>query len=215
MYNNIHNRHFRKLYNIFNHELSLIKEPKILEFGVSDQAMSTEFFLKYCELNSGKLYSIDVNNYKHKFASNNWHFFQSRDDNFDYLENQLPSSFDVIYLDTIHKSSHVEKIFYHYYTKLKVNGYFLIDDISWLPYVKKSEKDQFFMEINNEETFCKILEIFYSNRENFDLEFSFVGTGVAKIKKLNSNFLEKPQNIMTRKYTVLNIIRKIIRSIKS
>ena len=65
---NIHNRHFRKLYNIFNHELSLIKEPKILEFGVSDQAMSTEFFLKYCELNSGKLYSIDVNNYKHKFC---------------------------------------------------------------------------------------------------------------------------------------------------
>jgi hypothetical protein len=71
------------------------------------------------------------------------------------------------------------------------------------------------MEINNQETFFKIIEIFYSNRENFDLEFSFVGTGVAKIKKLNANFLEKPQNIISRKYTGLNIIRKIIRSIKS
>ena len=46
MNKNIHNRHFRKLYNIFNHELSWIEEPQILEFRVSDKGMSMELVLK-------------------------------------------------------------------------------------------------------------------------------------------------------------------------
>ena len=45
------------------------------------------------------------------------------------------------------------------------------------------------MERNNEESFQKILEIFYANTNNFDLNFSFIGTGLAKIEKLNSNDL--------------------------
>jgi hypothetical protein len=65
------------------------------------------------------------------------------------------------------------------------------------------------MERNNEESFQRILEIFYSNRDNFDLEFSFVGTGLAKIRKLNKNTLNKPKNIQSRKYNFINIFRLI------
>jgi hypothetical protein len=209
MYNNFHNRHFRKLYNIFNYEISLIKKPKILEFGVSEQAMSTKFFLKYCELNLGNLYSVDINNYQNKFSSNHWNFLHSRDDNFDFLENKIPQELDIIYLDTIHKADHIEKIFYHYYPKLKIKGYFLIDDISWLPYLKKNEKDHFYMERNNEESFYRLLEIFNMNRDNFDLEFSFIGTGVAKITKLNNNKLIRPNKISNRKYCLKNFLRVI------
>ena len=65
-------------------------------------------------------------------------FIQSRDDNFDYLENKLPKKFDVIYLDSLHEADHVEKILYYYFDKLKIGGLFFIDDTSWLPYIENS-----------------------------------------------------------------------------
>ena len=40
----IPDRHFRKLYNMIYKEIVLIKNPIILEFGVSQKAMSTDFF---------------------------------------------------------------------------------------------------------------------------------------------------------------------------
>ena len=35
-------------------------------------------------------------------------------------------------------------------------------------------------EINNYETFIKLLEIYYNNRSNFNLDFNFEGTGMCK-----------------------------------
>lgn len=204
------NRHFRKLYNMIYKEISQIKSPIILEFGVSENAMSTEFFLEYCKLNNGMLYSVDINDYSKKFNSAHWNFIQTRDDNFLKIENIIKdNSFNIIYLDTLHKANHIEKIFYHYYPKLREKGFFLIDDTSWLPYIKKAEKDHFHMERNNEESFNRILEIFNFNRDNFDLEFSFTGTGAAKITKLNNNDLIKSKKIIDRKYGFKNFLRKI------
>jgi hypothetical protein len=205
----IPDRHFRKLYNMIYKEIVLIKNPIILEFGVSQKAMSTDFFLDYCKLNNGMLYSVDVNDYSKKFISTNWKFIHSRDDNFSNIEKNIPKRFNIIYLDTLHKADHIEKIFYYYYPKLIEGGFFLIDDTSWLPYVKKSDKDHFYMERNNEESFNRILEIFYMNRDNFDLELSFIGTGVAKITKLNNNELIKPNKIINRKYSLKNFLRTI------
>jgi len=202
-------RHFRKLYNMIYSKIVLIKNPVILEFGVSEKAMSTDFFLDYCKLNNGMLYSVDVNDYSNKFISSNWKFIHSRDDNFYNIDKNIPKKFDIIYLDTLHKADHIEKIFYFYYPKLIEGGFFLVDDTSWLPYVKKAEKDHFYMERNNEESFNRILEIFSTNRDNFDLEFSFIGTGVAKITKLNNNKLIKPNKITNRRYSFKNFLRKI------
>ena len=207
----LEDRHFRKLYNFFFKDLSLIKSPRILEFGVSNQAMSTEFFIIQCESNNGILYSVDVNDFSEKFKSSCWNFIHSRDDNFSLIDKKVSNELDVIYLDTLHKADHIEKIFYHYYPKLSTNGYFLIDDISWLPYTKISEKNQFYMEINNEESFFRILEIFFLNRNNFDLEFSFVGTGLAKIKKINNNKLNYAKKIPSRRNTIFNFLRKFIK----
>ena len=57
-----------------------------------------------------------------KFNDSNWTFIQSRDDNFDYLENKH-QKFDVIYLDSLHEADHVEKILYYYFDKLKIVFY--------------------------------------------------------------------------------------------
>ena len=158
-------------------EIEKIHKPLILEFGVRD-GISTNFFLNLCKKNNGKLYSVDVNDCSKVSNDSNWTFIRSRDDNFGYIEKNIPQYFDIIYLDTLHEADHVEKIFNHYYSKLKVNGHFYIDDISWLPYVNTNN---FYSEINNYETFERILEIFYVNEKNFDLNINFNSSGLCKI----------------------------------
>ena len=49
--------------------------------------------------------------------------------------------------------------------------------------LKIQKKIDFMQKLTNIETFQIILEIYYANRENFDLEFNFQGTGMCKIRK--------------------------------
>lgn len=201
-------KYIKKLNNFVLNELNQINEPTILEFGVKS-GDSTKIFLEICEKRNGKLFSIDIDDCSNVSKSDHWTFFKTRDDNFEFLERKLPNKFDLIYLDTIHTANHVEKIFYYYYKKLKINGSFIIDDISWLPYVKDNYRNTFYCEINNQETFYRILEIYRSNEKNFNLEFSFLDSGLAKIKKISENNLNIKRKIISRKNSFKNLVRKI------
>jgi predicted O-methyltransferase YrrM len=184
-----------------------IKSPKVLEFGVKE-GRSTKMFLDLCKNNDGKLISVDINDYKDLFKDSNWNFIQCRDDNFEKLDNYLKDKLDIIYLDSLHEAKHVEKIIYHYFSKLKIGGFFFIDDISWLPYLKNSQRNNFYCEINNKETFGKLLDIYNSNQRNIDIYFSFISSGMCKIIKKNEK-LEVPSKILTRDKSLKNLIRKI------
>jgi len=185
-----------------------ISEPDILEFGVR-KGISTKKFINICEKNNGHLYSVDIDDCSEISKSKNWTFIKSRDDNFDYLEKKLPKEFDLIFLDSFHNAEHVEKIFYYYYAKLKKGGSFFFDDISWLPYLKNTERDNFNCEINNLETFEKLLEIVIENKSQVDLYFSFIGSGMARIIKLDDKELLEPKKIKTRKISLKNFFRKV------
>ena len=140
-----------------------------------------QIFLDLCNKNKGKLISVDVDNYKNLFKSKNWTFIHSRDDNYKYIEKFLPKKLDIIHLDSLHEAKHVAKIIYHYYPFLKPGGIFLVDDISCLQYLKGTKKNSFGNETANQETFEIIQEIFFFNKENFDLSYSFVDSGLAII----------------------------------
>ena len=202
--------HYRKPINFVYEKIKHIKEPAILEFGVRAGA-STKMFIKLCEAHLGNLYSIDTKDCKSVSKSKRWNFIQSRDDNFDFLKNKIPEKFDIIFLDTLHEAQHVKKIFYYYYKFLKTDGFFFIDDTSWLPYVKKSYRDGVYAEINNQETFEILLKIYFTNYHNFDLEFSFVSSGFALAKKLNNNELKPPRKIPSRKLGIKNLMWKILK----
>jgi hypothetical protein len=145
--------------------------------------------------------------------SENWKFFKTRDDNFEYIKKNIPEQLDVIYLDSVHEAKHVEKIFYNYYNFLKVGGYFIIDDISHLPYLKNNLRNNFFNEINNQETFKKILDIYNSNYNNFDLIFSFVSSGMAKIIKKKDSPLNINKKIISRENSIKNFLRLILKNL--
>tara|TARA_Y100000590_G_scaffold460899_1_gene621290 strand:+ start:1989 stop:2639 length:651 start_codon:yes stop_codon:yes gene_type:complete len=207
----IKSRHHQKLINFLYPELIKIKEGNILEFGVSDQAMSTELFINYSVINGCKVYSIDNVDYSNKFNNKEWNFILSRDDEYDYIKSKIPNEFSMILLDTIHEAKHVKKIIYNYFKNLKINSCFFIDDISWLPYIKNSDKDNFYGEVNNFETFNILLEIFFGNRNTIDIEFNFQGTGMCKIKKLNDSPLREPKKIVHRQNSFKNLLKKILK----
>ena len=206
----------------FNYKLDIslfpkilkINNPIILELGV-EKGRSTKKFLEICKKNQGTLYSIDIDDCSNVTNDQNWKFYQTRDDNFDFVKSKIPKEIDVVFIDTLHEADHVEKIIYAYYDLIKVNGYLFIDDVSHLPYVKNSPRENFYCEINNKETFNRILEIYNQNQENFDLEFCFISSGLSIIKKKNNNKLNQKIKIFSKEYRLKNFLRKTWKKIKN
>ena len=195
-------------------KISKINNPIILELGV-EKGRSTKKFLEICKKNQGTLYSIDIDDCSNVTNDQNWKFYQTRDDNFDFIKSKIPNEIDVVFIDTLHEADHVEKIIYAYYDLIKVNGYLFIDDISHLPYVKNSPRENFYCEINNKETFNRILEIYNQNQDNFDLEFCFISSGLSIIKKKNNNKLNQKIKIFSKEYRLKNFLRKTWKKIKN
>ena len=198
-----------KLKNFFENQLKDISNPKILEFGVKE-GRSTKLLLDYCKKRNGELFSVDVDDYSNLFSDKNWHFIRSRDDNLDFLKKKIPNKVDVIYLDSLHEAKHVEKIFYQYFDYLNIEGIFFIDDISWLPYLKNCKRDNFYCEINNKETFEKLLQIYNFNQEKFDIYFTFISSGMCKIVK-KQDLLNKTNKFSTREFSLKNLIRRLLK----
>ena len=214
IYENTANTEYEeKIDNFFLKDLKKIQKPNIIEFGVR-KGVSTKKIIKICEENEGFLHAVDNEDCSKVSNSNKWKFHKTRDDNFEYLDKILNFDVDLIYLDSFHDASHIQKIFYHYYPLLKVGGVFVFDDISWLPYLKDKKRNNFNCEINNQEIFNKILEIKSENDNLVDLYFSFTGSGSAKIIKKSNEILRKTKKLQSRKYSIKNIIRKIVYLIK-
>ena len=184
-----------------------IKFPKILELGVQN-GNSTKMFLDLCDKNDGYLISVDIDDCSNVAKNKRWTFIHSSDDNFDLINNKIIKKLDLIFIDSYHEPNHIKKIFYNYYKYLKIDGICIIDDISWLPYSKFNICDNDFIERINRLTFEKILNIYNSNTENFILDFHFVGSGLAIIKKIKDE-LYPEKKIKHRFYTFKNMLKKI------
>ena len=87
---------------------------------------------------------------------------------------------------------------------------FIIDDISWLPYLKGNYRNNEWIENNNKETFFKIIDILNSNESNIKVEFLFEHSGLALIKKLK-NKLNNNTKTTSREYSAKNILKKLIK----
>ena len=202
---------FEKINTIIKDKLEKenFKKIKILEFGV-DKGISTALFLEFCNKRNGKLYSVDTIDYSKHFSDKNWKFINCRDDDYKKVNKIVNFPVDIIFLDTEHTAKHVEKIFFNYYKSLRKGGLFIIDDISWLPYLRNKKRDNEWIENNNKETFFKIIDILNSNKENITVEFLFQYSGLAIIKKI-TNTLNKNTKTPSREFSLKNIIKKLIK----
>ena len=190
-----------------------INNPTILELGVQ-KGRSTKKFLDICKKNNGKLFSIDIEDCSNIINDKSWNFYQTRDDNFEYIKSKIPEKIDILFIDTLHEANHVKKLINKYYPIIKKNGFIFIDDISHLPYLKNKDRDNFYCEINNKETFDLLISIYSENTENFDLSFTFVSSGLAIIKKKTDAELKTHKKLNERGFTIKNILRKLWRKMK-
>ena len=190
-----------------------IENPIILELGVQ-KGRSTKKFLEICETNNGKLFSVDIDDCSNVSNNKNWKFYQTRDDNFEFIKSKIPKKIDVLFIDSLHEANHVEKLIKNYYSLIKSDGYIFIDDISHLPYLKNKNRNNFYCEINNKETFKLLLTVYSENMNNFDLSFSFISSGLAIIKKKNDNELMNYEKLEERSYNFKNILRKLWKKIR-
>ena len=198
-------------YKLDNFLFPLIKEidnPIILELGVQN-GRSTKKFLDICKKNNGELFSVDIDDCSNVTKDKNWHFFQTRDDNFEYIKSKIPKKIDILFIDTLHEANHVKKLIYEYYPLIKKNGFIFIDDVSHLPYLESKERNNFYCEINNKETFDLLISIYSENKENFDLNFTFVSSGLAIIKKKTDTTLFTYKKISERSLSFKNFFRKL------
>ena len=190
-----------------------INKPMILELGVQ-KGRSTKKFLEICETNKGKLFSVDIDDCSNVSNNKNWEFYQTRDDNFEFIKSKIPKKIDVLFIDSLHEANHVEKLIKNYYSLIKSDGYIFIDDISHLPYLTNKNRNNFYCEINNKETFELLLSVYSENMNNFDLSFSFISSGLAIIKKKNDNELMNYKELEERSYNFKNILRKLWKKMK-
>ena len=201
--------YYFKFKNMVPNDFYKKKNINILEFGV-DVGNTTLLFLELCEKLNGSVISVDIKDRSKLFDKKNWSFIHSEDLNIDnikkYIENM---SFDIICLDTIHTKNHVKKMIGIYYKFLKVGGIFLIDGTSHIPYLKNNYRDNFYSEINNQEIFNYLLSLYNNEKNEIKLDFSFKGSGVARITKKKDTFL-KEKKIISRKKSLKNYIRKLI-----
>ena len=193
---------------IFEHEKNR-KNLNILEFGVR-KGISTKMFLNLCEVNNGKLISVDIDDYSNLYKNDNWTFLNMRDDNIEEIKSYISYPIDIILIDSFHEPKHVEKIIYLYWKYLKVGGSMYVDDISWLPYLKGNWRDHEYTEKINYDTFNKILTILKTNYDKFYLEFTFMDSGMARLTKLNNENLILPKKIKLRKNLIKTKLKKFI-----
>ncbi len=194
-------------------EIKKIKDIKILELGVRT-GLSTSLFLKTCEDNDGRMLSVDIVDCGHLFKNDRWNFICTRDDNYEKIDTEIKKigNLDVIYIDSFHEPNHIKKIFYHYYPFLKKGGFIFVDDISWLPYAKSAKRESSGAYEANIKTFNKLLEIQFNNLDRFNMEFSFSGSGTAKIIKKDYSAIKEPKKIK-QLFSFKNLIYKLYKKI--
>ncbi len=193
--------------------ISKIQNPIILELGVQ-KGRSTTKFLEICNKNNGQLYSVDVDDCSKVSNNPRWKFFQSRDDDFEFIKSKIPQKIDILFIDTLHEAKHVKKLIYGYYPQIKKGGLIFIDDISHIPYLKNKVRDNFYCEINNQETYEMILSIYSNNEEIFELSFSFFSSGLAILKKKSEDNLNLSNKLQLRNKTLKNYFRGLWNVIK-
>ena len=148
--------------NLFKN-IKNINKPNILELGVQ-KGRSTLKFIEICKKQEGKLFSVDIDDCSNVSNDPVWKFIKTRDDNFEKIKKIIDNEkFDIIFLDTEHTPKHIEKILYYYYKYLKIDGYFLIDDICWLPYLKENYRNNEWIEVNNKRSFELLMMILNQN----------------------------------------------------
>ena len=213
--------------NYFLSKLKNFNNPIILELGVN-KGGSTANFLNFINEHGGELYSIDINDCSeiinsHRFKdinTSNWNFLKSNDLNIKFILENFPkikNGIDLLYIDSYHDETHVEKILENWFIYVKKNGFIYFDDTE--SYLYKKSKN-FALSVNNDAIDKFVKNFFYNNSHQVSYIKYFKGSGLSEFCKF-SELGSKPvmtNSVWNYNFLIGNIylaLKKILYKIKS
>ncbi len=182
---------------------------QILELGVYSGQSTRVFLNAIKDKNCSKLISIDIKDYSDVCSSSKWHFIKSNSLDIDYILKKEPDilnkGIDVLYIDSYHTREHVQNELYLYYPYLNHNSVIFFDDIDSGPYMMNQRKDSISTEIENRSILDLINSVFYTNKNEINLNIYKGSTGLARIDKLSikGKSLKTPKRFFKRRNKIL------------
>tara|TARA_S200000501_G_scaffold364261_1_gene396166 strand:+ start:282 stop:983 length:702 start_codon:yes stop_codon:yes gene_type:complete len=175
-----------------NKKLDEIKNPIIVELGVAETAQSTKNFLNYVNEKGGKLYSIDIQDFSKivnsgdfkSINSKNWNFLQCNDLNIEKIFYNFPvikNGIDVLYVDSLHDPTHVEKTLIKWFKYINQFGYIFFDDTESRLY---KEQKALLISIGNDGIDDVIKKFYYRNSNLIKYTKYFIDTGLSEFYKI-------------------------------
>ena len=128
----------------------VMSNPVILELG-TDTGASATVFLQACEEADGRLVSVDIRDCSDVCTSSRWNFVQCDSVDIDFVLSRAPhlrDGIDILYVDSMHRKSHVEKELMGWYPFMTQGAHIFFDDVDSNPYRKGQRKDNFFAEVD-------------------------------------------------------------------
>jgi len=188
-----------------------LTNPIILELGTA-KGCSTTIFLQACEESNGQLVSVDIRDYSDISNSSRWRFVQSDSTDIDFILSKAPhlkNGIDILYIDSRHVKSHVEKELTGWYPFMNKGAHIFFDDVDSHPYRKGQRKDKFRSEFGLDEIREYIEAFFYSNENDLYLDIMFGTTGLAHLYKLSTKgtIPRDAKPIIHRKKNIVNMLR--------
>ena len=197
-------------------EASKRDKPIIVELGV-DKGQSTRVFLNAInDKTDAKLISIDINDCKDAVQSENWDFIQQNSIDIESLLLKKPilkDGIDILYVDSLHTRSHVQKEVYAYFEYIKPQGIIYFDDIDSGPYMNGQRKDSINTEINNRDILNLLEAIFRANYSSIDFSIIQGSTGLGKFIKHGNlgDKLNPPKFIKKRQFRIFWRILELLK----
>jgi len=188
-----------------------LTNPIILELG-TDKGVSTTIFLQACEESNGQLVSVDIKDCSNISSSSRWKFVQSDSTDIDFILSKVPrlrNGIDVLYIDSGHTKSHVEKELTGWYPFMNNDAHIFFDDVDSNPYRTGQRKDNFLAEIGWDEIKDYVKAFFYSNEDELYLDIMFGTTGLAHLYKLSSKgtIPQEAKPIIHRRKNIVDMLR--------
>jgi predicted O-methyltransferase YrrM len=193
--------------------------PTILELGAARGA-STTLFLQASEENDGRLVSVDIKDCSDISQSSRWTFVQSDSTDVDFILSKAPhlrDGIDILYIDSLHTKSHVEKELTGWYPFMKKGSHVFFDDVDSNPYRKGQRKDNFRAEVEWDRIREYVEAFFYSNEDDFYMDTMFGSTGLAHLYKLcpMGTTPREARPVIHRRENILDMLRYSPRSLLS
>jgi predicted O-methyltransferase YrrM len=164
-----------------------LPSPSILELGAG-RGESTTVFLQACQERDGRLVSVDIKDCSDVSDSEQWTFVQADSTDVTTIIAKAPvlnEGIDILYVDSLHRRSHVEKELMGWYPLLAQGAHIFLDDVDSNPYRRGNRKDNVRAELAFDEIREYVQAFFYANEDELSLDITFGSTGLAHMHKVS------------------------------